>query len=184
MEGLTYFANVDSGQFSLNIVRCYNTSEQMQLTAGDSSNSEQGTMTSATAPAGGGTFNVGQLSACGNNLTQYISMTFNNNTYSVTDPSDNVGYNSGYFTASNSTETTFFYLNGLTAAGTYSPSYFSMYTGAMRIGLASNNSVQMNVTTFGAVNGFIIGTISGNVMDSTTSNVYPMTGSFKVIRTN
>jgi hypothetical protein len=181
---LTYFTTVDSGKFSINILRCYNNSVQVQLTPGDSSTSEQGSTTTITAPAGGGTVNAGQLSACGNNLGQFISMTFNNNTYNITDPTNSVSYISGNFEANNPTEMAYFYINGLTASGTYNPSYFYMYTGSMRIGPALSNSIQVNVTAFGAVNGFITGTMSGNVVDSTTNNVYPMTGSFSVIRTN
>jgi hypothetical protein len=194
MEGLTYFANVDSGQFSLNIVRCYNSSEQMQITAGDSSNSQQGTMTSATAPAGGGTFNVGQLSACGSGLGQYITMTFGGNTYSVTNPSNSASVNSvteryGYFSAYSTNLMALlqikFTIPDYFGIGNYTPSSFLMYDGyPMLVGPATANSIQISVTTVGPVNGFVAGTMSGSVLDSVSNIVYPMTGTFNVLRTN
>ena len=194
MEGLTYFGGVDSGQFSLNIVRCYNTSETMQLTAGDSSSSEQGAMTTATAPAGGGTLNVGQLSACGSGLGQYITMTFGGNTYSVTNPSNSASVNSvteryGYFSAYSTNQVTplqiKFSISEYFGIGNYTPSPFLMYDGyPMVIGPATTNSIQISITSVGPVNGFVAGTMSGSVLDSVSNIIYPMTGTFNVLRTN
>ena len=73
----------------------------------------------------------------------------------------------------------------LSATGNYTASYLFMYGGpSLIIGPATATSVQVSVTTFGPINGFIAGTMSGNVLDSVTNNIYPMTGSFNVIRTN
>ncbi|HLZ86849.1 MAG TPA: hypothetical protein VKQ52_06415, partial [Puia sp.] len=152
-----------------------------QITAGDIGASQQGNVVTEDNVQPG-TLNVGQLSACGVTINQYVTVTFNNSTYSQTSGSY-LYYGSGNFESFSNPYMTFS-VPGLSGTGTFSPSNFMLYTGNYRIAAATDNTLRVNVTTFGAVNQYVIGTLGGNVYDSTSKTVYPLTGNFKLLRTN
>jgi hypothetical protein len=181
IDGLNYRAPVTNGQFNLQLTRCYAGNAPAQITAGDFGASQQGaTITKDNVQPG--TLDVGQLSACGVTTNQFVTVTFNGNTYTQTsDNSLSYAFSSFY---SFSNPYLMFSINGLSGTGTFTPDFFIMRQGSSRFGAANDNTLKVNVTGFGAVNQFITGTLSGNIYDSTTTNVYPMTGSFKLLRTN
>jgi len=77
--------------------------------------------------------------------------------------------------------------NPINGTGTFTPYLLSLIYGNFQGG--SNTYQQgvpatLNVTNFGPVNGFITGTFGGNITDSATKQVYPLSGNFKIKRTN
>jgi len=181
IDGLNYRAAVTNGQFTLQLMRCYSGSAQAQFTAGDFGTGVQGS-TIAKDNVQPGTLDVGRLSACGITTNQFINVSFNGLSFSQTN-SSYLGYGSGYFYCQNSPYMGF-HINGLSATGQFTPDLFIIYQGSGRYGPASDNTLKVNITGFGAVNQYITGTITGNIYDSTSTNTYPITGSFKMLRTN
>ncbi len=189
VDGLNFRALVTNGAFTLPIHRCFTASTTAQFTAGDYTTLQQGATTTASVTTGH--VDVGTLSACpsgggGGSTNQFVTFSFNNQTYTINSPPDLVSYFSGAVTSySNiSHEAVQFDIPGINGTGNYTPTYFHMFTGAELVGLAGANQLTVTVTGFGPINQFITGTVSGNVLDSTTNAVYPMTGSFKLTREN
>ncbi|HEX9513395.1 MAG TPA: carboxypeptidase-like regulatory domain-containing protein [Puia sp.] len=193
IDGLNYRSGVTNGAFTLNISRCSVAPAQAQLTAGDYGTSQQGNASTISVTTG--SQNAGQLSACGVSLTQFINVTFNGNTYSVTAPPDSVTYyyqsqpSASYFTGNSATGVTphlrfSFQIPNLTGTGAYSTNSFDMGVGSRTFWPLSGTSIQYSVTAYGAVNGFITGNLSGTLQDTVSRVSYPMTGNFKVKRTN
>jgi len=189
LDNVTYRAAVNNGKFSLVIRRCYGASTQAQFIAGDNSTSQQGSMTSLTVTKGD--VDAGQLSACGATLDEFINVAFNGNTYSFTNPPDQFNYSSSnYFGASSSSPVSkyalfdFYGSTPPSGVGTFTPYFFTLIYGNFYGGAGLTHPMNMNITDFGPVNGFIIGTLGGSIYDSTTHQVYPLTGSFKIKRAN
>ncbi len=63
--------------------------------------------------------------------------------------------------------------------GTYPARYYGVFVGG-KYYVPTTTPVQVNVTSYGAAGQFIEGTYSGNVKDSVTSVVFPVSGSFRV----
>lgn len=188
LDGLTSRAQVTAGKFRLPIHRCYPSPATAQITAGDYGTSQQGSTQSLKIPvvANGGDLDAGQLSACGITYDQFISLTFNGSTRTLTVPPGSFNYNNGNVQAYMGSNWMGFNLSNLTGAGDYTPTYFYyyFYPDNIRLGPASDHTLKCTVTGFGPVNQFVTGTWSGNVVDSTSNTVYPLTGSFKILRTN
>lgn len=188
IDNLTYRAAVSNGKFSLNILRCNGASTQAQIIAVDNGTSQQGSMNSFTVKSG--SVDVGDISACGVTLNEFINVTFNGNTYSFTNPPDQFSYSSPSFFEATSTNPDYklvsFYLynNPLSGTGTYTPMHFLFYASGISAGAGGAHPMNVNVSQFGPVNGFITGTLTGEITDSTANQVYPLTGSFKIKRAN
>jgi len=194
LDNLTYRTAVNNGKFSISIHRCYSAAAQLQLTAVDKGGQQQGTTVSQSVTKGD--LDVGQLSACGVSSDEFINMVFNGTTYSFINPPDIFSYSnySNYLSIMASSSSPInkrvsFYSpsSGFSGTGDYTPEFVTLRYGTFRGG--SNNFTQggaatMNVTEFGPVGGFIQGTFSGNIADSSTLQVYPLTGTFKIRRTN
>ena len=190
IEGLNYRAAVTAGAFTLSFVRCSNSTVPVELTAGDYGTSQQGATSQVSVSSG--SQDVGQLSACGVTLDQFMHVTVNGTTYNVTAPPDSIryynqgGYASfdGYTVGSTSYTRVDFTLQNLTGTGTYPALYFDMSNANLYYTQQSSDPIQCSVSAYGSVNGFITGNFSGTLMDSVTKATYPMSGSFKVKRTN
>lgn len=187
VDNLTYRAAVANGKFSMAIHRCNGSAASAQLTAVDNSSSQQGSMTAQSVTKGD--VNVGQLSACGVSSDEFINMAFNGGTYSFTNPPDVFYYNAGRVIRASSSSPVMkdLYMFGMTinGTGTYTPNWTMVY-GNFRGGsnIYAQTPGTMNVTDFGPVNGFITGTFGGTITDSSSQQVYPLTGNFKIKRTN
>jgi hypothetical protein len=174
----------------MSIHRCYSSSTQAQFIAVDNGSSQQGKMVSQSVTKGD--VNTGQLSACGISSDEFINLSFNGQTYSFTNPPDAFSYDAGssiYASSSSPVSKGFYmymYSSAINGTGTFTPTWLSVNYGNFRGG--SNEYAQtpatMTVTDFGPVNGFVTGTFGGTIADSTTLQVYPLSGSFKVKRTN
>ncbi|HEY4110970.1 carboxypeptidase-like regulatory domain-containing protein [Puia sp.] len=191
VDGLDHRAAVKQGAFTLPIIRCYSTTVPVMITATDFTAQQSGT--ASTINASSGQVDAGQLSACGVSYTQFITVTANGNTWTWTTPPNSITYsaqnvtigstpgtyNSFDATDGNNSSVTLSTYN-LTGTGQYALN-FLMY--APNSNWSYGSSVQLNVTNYGAVNGYITGTLSGNLKDTMLNQSYPVTGSIKVLRT-
>jgi hypothetical protein len=75
-----------------------------------------------------------------------------------------------------------FQLNNLSGTGTIPVNYFNLTTTGKSF--VQNGAMQCTISQYGAINEFILGGLTGTVRDSVAQANYPMTGSFKVKRTN
>jgi hypothetical protein len=182
IDGLDYRAAVTKGVFNMPISRCYNTTVPVKLTAYDF-NTQQ-TSTQTTINASFGTVDAGTLSACGVNYTQFITMNVNGVDYSWTNPPDVFLYYSTDILASDQANRTLelqlYSGNGITATGQYQ-AFPVLSVPGTNYGYSS--PIQLNVTGYGAINENITGTISGNMKDTLSNATFPVTGSFKILRT-
>ncbi|HVU57301.1 MAG TPA: carboxypeptidase-like regulatory domain-containing protein [Puia sp.] len=182
-----YGGQVLHGTFAVNITRCGATSTTAALIAGDYKTMQQTASTPVTVDTG--TVDVGQLTACSNTYEQYIRITVGGKDYLMNFPTDSIDMtmpDTARF-ESNPVYGSLGYrviwvMPGFTAAGTYSVSYFGLYTDIGVFG-GGNNTVQCTITQFADVNGFIEGTLNGNVYFNSQDPLLPMTGIFKVRRT-
>ena len=180
VDGLVYRAALSKGAFTLPIARCYNTTVPITLTAYDLAAQQTGASTTISGSVG--TVNAGQLSACGVTFSEFVSLNINGANYTITNPPDAFTYTINGFNATSGANYITLYNSSadFTGTGQY-PSFLTLYWQNLNYGY--NTSVQTTVTAFGAVGGYMTGTISGNIMDSSTQQTYPVTGSFKVQRT-
>lgn len=190
VDGLTRRAAVAKGAWTLSVSRCYSSSTPVVLTAVDLLNQQAGA--ASTISAASGAVDAGQLSACGNPFTQLITVNVNGATYSWTAPPDafqnqvtpygtNQFYDVITATAAGNSNRAALYLNNIpTGTGQY-PATLSLTVPGATYGY--NNTVQWNITSFGAVGSAVIGTLSGSIYDTIARVSYPMTGSIKVTRT-
>jgi len=182
VDGLDYNAAVAKGSFTLPINRCYNSNTSVKLTAGDFKTLQ--VSSSVTVTASTGKVDAGVLSTCGNPIDQYITCNFNGKQYDWTIPGDKVFYTSTsvYASSTDGSKTIYFQLyTPLSATGPYR-SDLALY--APGLNSAGTNQLTVNITSFGSVNSYVIGTFSGSLMDSVAQKSYPVTGSLKVKRTN
>lgn len=204
VDGLDYRAAVTAGAFRLPINRCYNSTVAITLTAYDFKAQQSGAASSVNASTG--SLDAGQLSACGNSLTQFINVTVNGATYSWSAPPDNISYTiSSGFVFANGTNSPYSFseISGRTADGSiridFDPETLNGYGNAGVISTVyayktylsfsiphSNfgygNQAVMNVTSAGPVGGYVAGNITGSLLDTLSRQSYPVTGSFKVRR--
>ncbi len=190
VDGLNYRGAVRKGAFSVSVTRCVVSTTTVKLVAGDYKTLQQGSITSLSADTGN--TDAGQLTACGTVFDQFISITVDGKTYMVSAPPDSVNYyvsgTYSYFWATfkngSAGNMIGFRINSLSGTGPYSTGRLYLNT-PNRAFYQGNNNVQCTVSQFGNINEFITGTLSGTVVDSSNQAwpSYPMTGSFKVKRT-
>ncbi len=191
VEGLNYRTAVLNGQFTLILNRCSAETASMLVTAGDYGTNQQGNSTAFTAT--NGSLDLGQLSACGQTLDQWVNIHFNGVNYSIGVPSDSISYGGqgSYFQFSaysnpqnNSFLSLSMWISPLSGAGTVAVNGFFMAAGSSLYKSSINTPLQCTVSTYGNINEFVLGTLSGSIRDTITNVDYSMTGSFKVKRTN
>jgi hypothetical protein len=179
VDGLNYAAVVSNGTFTLPVVRCFNSGTSVTLTAGNYQTSQTGNPVTITADTG--LVNVGQLSACGIVLVQYINFTWNGISHSFDNPPDSIntfpfeGIRPGVYTYTTSGTS-----ENLTLA------FASLNLGTVSL---TNFYYQINGTsgiigsggtaTLTEYDSFAVGTFSGNMYDSVSQNTSPLTGNFK-----
>ena len=167
-----YRAKVTNGAYSFSINVC-SASQQGNLTAIDSSNSQQSSSSTLTITTGSN--NAGTLTACGTSINQFINYVLGGTSYSFVPPADSV-------TAYMTTQGPATYISGMKTSGATTGllqtdfSFNSITTGS---GLVTSFtffgpgvSAQMispmtaSITEYGNVGGFIAGTFAGAVLDS------------------
>ena len=179
VDGLNYAAVVSNGTFTLPLVRCFNSSTSVTLTAGNYQTAQTGNAVTITADTG--VVNAGQLSACGVVLVQYINFTWNGITHSFDNPPDSINLFSfegiqpgvyAYTTSGTSQNLTlaFASLN----LGTVNLTNFYYQAGTEYIAGVGETA------TLSEYDSFAVGTLSGNMYDSISQKTYPLTGNFKI----
>lgn len=198
VDGLDYRAAVTNGSFIINILRCNGLTVEAQVVAGDYGSGQQGAMTKINVHAG--SQDAGQLSACGGNIDQYITVTIRGNTYTVTSTKDSLflqvssyqagqaNYNFwGVYQATSPDYVSFYFAFAqLTSVGEYSTNYYLFHVGGMDY--APREPLQCQITEVGPANGYLSGTLSSLGVADSVSEVghehsYPLTGSFRLKRT-
>jgi len=188
VEGLGYRGAISKGAFSVSITRCATSTTSATLVAGDYKSLEVGN--SAVLSVDTGKTDVGQLTACGTSINQIMSISVNGKTYTMNYPVDSIGYwfsgnTSGFqslpVTGSAGYQTQW-QMQTLTGTGTFPVNGFYLYTTDHYY--FQNGTMQCTISQFGNIGGFIMGNLSGSVIDSLaqTNTTYPMTGTFKVRR--
>ena len=187
VDKMPYWAKVSKGAFSFTVKRCSYDMTSVSLAAADYIHHEQGSGVVMTADTG--KLDAGQLKACGTTIEQYFNISVNGQTYTMNYPVDSIGYwlansmsnfNSLPVTGSagNSLQ---FGVPTLTGTGTFPVSGFSLY--APNQVYFQSGAMQCTISQFGNINDFILGSLSGSLKDTLSQTNYPMTGSFKVRRT-
>lgn len=186
IDGLNYSALVSKGGFTLPVMRCFSNSTQIRLTAYDFVALQKGSPVMMTASAGN--LDAGILSACGVDINQYVSFTFQGVNYDFTNPADSVLY---LTVGSSVTFAAYRPINGGTAKNGVINISISNLTGpgvyAINLGFQAPNvsggsgTGSCTITGYGSVGTFITGTFNGNIRDSL--NTYPISGQLRVKRT-
>lgn len=186
VDGLSYGGAVRKGAFSVHVARCLISTTTAMLVAGDYKTQQQGSDISLSVDTG--KVDAGQLTACGTTFDEYISVTVDGKVYTVSSPPDSVMYYvsgiSSNFWATYKTGTgnsMDFGIDNLSATGTYNISYFFLNTPDRNF--LQTGTMQCDISQYGNVSEFILGSLSGTVRDTVTRVNYPMTGNFKVKRT-
>jgi hypothetical protein len=190
VEGVRFGGKVTKGAFSVTVHRCSPTSTMAKVIAGDYKT--RGQSAEASLSVTKGNVDVGQLEACSATTTyeQYIRVTVNGTTYTMNYPVDSISiwpqvdttrFNSQPVTGSLGNQCNW-YVNNLTGAGTFNVAYFRLYT-PNDGSFSQNGTIQCVITKYGAVDDFVIGTLSGNLTGNAGSSL-PMTAEFKVRRPN
>jgi hypothetical protein len=186
VEGIYYQANLVNGVFSLTVARCSNTATSASITPYDLGGTQSGQPT--TIDVSGTTVNAGQLVACGNNISQFINYNINGTSYSYTAVDSLLGYRSlqseqtiisGF---EGNREVTFAF------RGEASPGISPIYVIYIKEGnniYRKNGDITVNVTEYtNTTGGFIAGNFTGSVKDTLTSNILPISCTFRVMKSN
>lgn len=179
IDGLNYAAVVKNGSFTLPVVRCFNSNTSVTLIPGNYQTAQTGSPVTITADTG--LVNVGQLSACGIVLVQYINFTWNGVSHSFDNPPDSInlfrfeGIQPGVYatTTSGAPENLTLAFAGLNL-GAVSVTNFYYQAGTNNIVGAGETSILTEYDSFA------VGTLSGNMYDSVSQKSYPLTGNFKI----
>jgi hypothetical protein len=185
MDGLHNHALVTNGNFSISITRCNNVPGNAAITAYDVNASQNGPVTNIAVTTGA--VATGQVSACGNALTQFVNYTLSGTPRSFIPPADSLQL----YTSTPNAWTLWAARKGngndqvymtFTASGTGNApvSYLNVSTG--------NNSYfkqafNMTITEFGPVGGYIIGHLATTLRDS-ANRTAPVTLNFRAKREN
>lgn len=194
VDGLFYNAAINAGAFSITINRCSSTPVTAQVTAVDITGAQQGLPVSVTVSTGSA--NLGQLSACGIATTQYIYTTINGVNYNWVPPADSLYGSMGSQGTTNGTSisgygvnppNTFrainFAFNGNTT-GSFPLDYLHVISGGTGPQYNMTGTITTTVTEYGTPGQYIAGSFTGNVKDSSTAAIYPITCTYRVKRRN
>lgn len=187
LEGMTYRVSVSNGNFTMTIARCNANPAQAQLFAEDAATNQQGSVKNITVTSG--TANAGQLTACGTSTDEFVNYSISGTSYAFTSPNDNFKWyyidsltmRSNYMSATNASQSnylTLFY-DGGTVSGTF-PGDVTVSHGTSKY---ESSTISITITQYGNVGQFITGTFTGTVLLGGTGSPLPLTGSFKVRRT-
>jgi hypothetical protein len=187
LDGQHNLAPVTNGNFSISLTRCSNVPATAEITAYDMDASQNGAAANITVTAG--TITAGQLLACGNALTQYVNITLNGAIMSFVPPADSVELyssitsNDKYLWATRRSSGNEHVYVAFTAAGTGSAPVKTIDITKGNTGYIKQSAVNMTITEFGPVGGYISGSLSTTLKDS-SNNTAPVTLTFRAKRAN
>jgi hypothetical protein len=188
IDGLDYRAPVTNGSFSMTVSRCVTSIATAQVVATDFGTLQQGSISNISLSTGN--VSAGQLSACGNSVDQLMSVSFNGANYNLIGPPDSFYYSTQGTVTSfaenrmgpGSRLTIGFGILNLTGVGSYPCQNFQLISGTKYYSSSQSAPIQCSISSFGAVGGYVSGTFTGSVTDSTST--YPLTGNFTIKRLN
>jgi hypothetical protein len=136
--------------------------------------------------------NTGNLTACTINTSTFVNFSVNGNSYVYTSPVDNIGLNginNGYEVFAGRipdvvlSYARFRFSNVGIGTNTNVPLLTYNSTDVYANGSVTPNSVMVNITEFGPVNGYISGNFSGTINNTSAPNSpFAITCSFRVLR--
>ena len=179
-----YRALISGGSFSVAIDRCDNSALTAKIQAFDFDATQQGAETNLSIGSGN-VVDAGQLSACGSAINEYINY-FYGGTQVILIPPDYFEAARGNDTTGivgshqNQTGFTNFIFKGAPAPGTYALS--KIYFIANQSSWNMTGTANVTITEYGPVGGYIAGSFSGNVLRTSTTVPVPVTGRFRVKR--
>jgi hypothetical protein len=187
LDGLAYRAPVNNGNFSVTIQRCVSTAANAAVSVTDIGSNQQSA--SSTFNVTSGTVNAGQVSACGTTISNYINYTIDATQTVLTHPQDSLRIT----TFSTQQVTT---IEGSTRSQPYDYISFSfpgsapgtyelqsLYAVRNSTTLIKSGAINVNITEFGTGSGsYIAGNFTGNMRDSMSTALHPITCNFRVKR--
>jgi hypothetical protein len=186
----TYRAAIVNGAFSLSVFTC-TPNQVATVVVTNVAASQQSAPVTITLSSG--TVAAGNITACGTSVSQFINFSLNGTPYTIVPPGDSLmsypnntqnlttsvyGYSMGGGTINNKSIN--FNLLG-SAVGTLPVSNLSVSVPGIFGRQLQSTTIGATVTEFGATGGYIAGSFSGNVSDS-TAGVIPVVVSFRVKR--
>lgn len=187
LDGMAFRGAVNNGNFSITIQRCISTAANATVSVTDIGSSQQSA--SSTINVTSGTVNAGQISACGTTISNFITYTIDATQYALTYPQDSIRITTfstqQVTTIEGSTRSQpFDYISFNfpgSAPGTYELQ--SLYAVRNNTTLNKNGPINVNITEFGSGSGsYIAGSFSGNMRDSMSTTLHPITCNFRVKR--
>lgn len=178
-------APVTNGSFSLTITRCTNAPTTAVITAYDMGTNQNGAATNVAVSST--TANAGQLSACGNSVSQFLNYTMNSTNVSYVPPADSLiisSRSSNQYTiwASRKSQNNYNDVSlTFTATGTGTVPLNSLYMYTNQKSYMQEGAINLNITEFGPAGGYISGNFTGNVKDSFSAPI-PINMVFRVKR--
>jgi len=185
VDGKTYFVMINNGTFSLPITRCNTNVVTATISVLDNVNHQQNS-NPITVSVSNANVNIGTVQACGVNVNEFLNYTLDGTTYnldSLQARQQNLTYISGFVANPNYSNFNSSF-NGF-VVGNYNFN-INMNVGTLSY-ITTNNVANANVTVtiteYGSVGQYIAGTFSGNVLASGTTVTKPISGSFRIKRT-
>lgn len=184
LDNKNYRALLNNGSFSMTIERCDNATLTAKLQAFDFNATQQGPETSLSV--GTGTVNAGQLSTCGSTINEFVNYTLNGTQVVILPPD--------YLYATTTTDTNYivsYFKNQTnfssigfkaTAPGTVPVDEIGIETQTPNAQWTKSGAINITITEYGQVGGYIAGHFSGTVTNRTTTA--PITYRFRVKRKN
>lgn len=190
-DGHSYNRPISNGNFSLNVTRCTNGNEAVEVIAVDNASNQQSSTWSGTSSSG--SINVGLLSACGTSSVSVVNYTLDGTSYSLSsaNPGDSIFVTTGTAT---SQPVTFisalkiaqpninvdFYTQG-GAVGTF-PVMFMTANQYDDSSIVLVTPFNVTFTTYGAVGQFIEGSFTGQFREILNNNLHNVSANFRVRR--
>ncbi|MGB8190957.1 MAG: hypothetical protein WCF67_03515, partial [Chitinophagaceae bacterium] len=172
----------------ITIQRCSNASTTAEIWVTDLGTNKQSAVTSMNVTSG--SVNAGQLAACASNTAGFINYTIDGVQHAFTVPPDSirtdvVNMGQPVTNIEGATKTQPYQLlqfgfNG-TTTGSHQVAYLSVFMNNST--LVKDGNINVNILEYGAApNGYIEGNFSGNLRDSSSAVLHPISCNFKVKR--
>lgn len=187
LDGMAFRTAVHNGNFSITIQRCLSTAANATLSVTDLGSGQQSA--AATLNVTSGTVNAGQISACGTAIASYINYTIDGNQYAFTHPQDsltiytmNANQNTVIEGASKGQPYDYLSMN-FNATGTGTFPLQSLWVVRNNTTMRKEGTINVTITEFGTTSGsYVAGNFTGNLRDSMSTTLHPITCNFRVKR--
>ncbi|WP_207495171.1 carboxypeptidase-like regulatory domain-containing protein [Aridibaculum aurantiacum] len=181
----TYRTNIINGAFSFNISVC-NANQTATLVVIDTAANQQAQQTITLSA---GLNNTGNTTACGTTINEFINLTVNGTQHNFLPPADSLMmyYNpqnnstniGGFSMSQGQTKSITILFNGNTTGNT-NVTFLSISSPSGSGRLDQNTTIPATITEYGNVGGYVAGSFSGNITDSSITRSVQV--SFRVRR--